>query len=59
LHSFNLLPKEDSERFKLFTLHPQKNYFFYNTVDVLPLLLLSFSFHYFLKSRNLCILCHR
>jgi len=25
LHSFNLLPKEGGERFKLFTLHPQKN----------------------------------
>ena len=24
LHSFNLLPKEGGERFKLFTLHPQK-----------------------------------
>jgi hypothetical protein len=24
LHSLNLLPKEGGERFKLFTLHPQK-----------------------------------
>ena len=40
LHSFNLLPKEGGERFKLFTLHPQKLVFFYNTVDVLSLLLL-------------------
>jgi hypothetical protein len=49
LHSFNLLPKEGGERFKLFTLHPQKISFFYNTVDVLPSLLLSFSFHNFLN----------
>ena len=49
LHSFNLLPKEGGERFKLFTLHPQKISSFITQSMFCHHYYLSFSFRNFFK----------